>query len=117
MRSAIVQTQYHFKLFVTGATARSSRAISTLKAICEEYLSGPCLLEVIDIYQQPEEARKERILAAPTVLRLLPAPVRRSTGDLSDPMRLLKRLGLSIPDHLTDGKAKIKKRPKLARSR
>ena len=82
------------RLFVTGMTPRSTDAIARIKAICEEFLDGRYDLEVIDIYQQPEAARGEQIVATPTLIKKLPPPLRRLVGDLSDRDRVL--LGLDI---------------------
>ena len=82
------------RLFVTGMTPRSTDAIARIKAICEEYLEGRYELEVVDIYQQPEAARVEQIVATPTLVKKLPPPLRRLVGDLSDKRRVL--LGLDI---------------------
>lgn len=84
--------RYLFKLYVTGATARSTRAIANLDALCQQYLPGQYDLEIIDIYQQPHKARTEQIVAAPTLIKILPAPLRRCIGDLSDSGRLLASL-------------------------
>jgi circadian clock protein KaiB len=86
---------YVFRLYVTGMTPRSSRAISTIKAICEEHLQGRYNLEVIDIYQQPALAKAEQIIATPTLVKKLPVPLRRFIGDLSDRERVL--FGLNLP--------------------
>ena len=87
------------RLYVTGLTPRSSRAVGNLKAVCDEYLAGRYDLEVIDIYQQPALARGEQIIAAPTLIKKLPLPVRRMIGDLSDRERVLVGLDLvSGPD-------------------
>jgi circadian clock protein KaiB len=75
---------YVLRLYVTGATAASARAIATLKALCERRLKGRYQLEVIDIFQKPALAEGEHIVAAPTLVRVLPAPLRRFIGDLSD---------------------------------
>jgi len=75
-------------------TSRSSRAVSNLKAICEEYLEGRYDLEVIDIYQQPVLAKGEQIIAAPTLIKKLPLPMRRIIGDMSNRERVL--LGLDL---------------------
>ncbi len=75
-------------------TPRSTDAIARIKAICEEYLEGRYELEVIDIYQQPEAAKAEQIVATPTLIKKLPPPLRRLVGDLSDKQRVL--LGLNI---------------------
>jgi circadian clock protein KaiB len=86
--------RYILRLYVTGLTPRSSRAVRNLKAVCDEYLAGRYDLEVIDIYQQPVLARGEQIIAAPTLIKKLPLPVRRIIGDLSDRERVLVGLGL-----------------------
>lgn len=85
---------YVLRLYVTGMTPRSSRAIATIKSICEEHLEGRYDLEVIDIYQHPTLARDEQIIATPTLVKKLPAPLRRFIGDLSDEERVL--LGLDL---------------------
>jgi circadian clock protein KaiB len=85
---------YVLRLFVTGLTPRSTKAIARLKAICEEHLEGRYELEVIDIYQQPASAVQEQIIATPTLIKKLPLPLRRLVGDLSDKQRVL--LGLNI---------------------
>ena len=89
----------HFllRLFVTGMTPRSTDAIARIKAICEEYLKGRYDLEVIDVYQQPEVARGEQIIATPTLIKKLPPPLRRLVGDLSDKQRVLVGLNIRKP--------------------
>ena len=82
------------RLYVAGSTARSVRAIENLRRICEEHLAGRYDLEVVDIYQQPEAAREFQLIAAPTLVRLLPEPLRRVIGDLSDEERVLRGLDL-----------------------
>ena len=86
--------RYMLKLYVTGATGRSLRAISNLKAICEQYLNGRYHLEVVDIYRQPDLARKDQIVAVPTLVKELPVPLRLLVGDLSKTEQVLKGLGL-----------------------
>src|SRR5262245_29641441 len=76
--------RYSLRLFVTGATPRSSRAIGNIRAICEQMLPGRFDLEVIDVHQQPWLARHEQVLAAPTLIKRLPLPLRRLVGDLSN---------------------------------
>ena len=83
------------RLYVTGLTLRSSQAIARLQSVCEEFLQGRYDLEVIDIYQQPELARSAQLVAAPTLIKELPLPVRRLIGDLSDRRRVL--VGLDLP--------------------
>ena len=88
------RVHYVLRLFVTGMTPRSTDAIARIKAICEEHLNDRYELEVIDIYQQPDAAKGEQIVATPTLIKKLPAPLRRLVGDLSDKQRVL--LGLNI---------------------
>jgi circadian clock protein KaiB len=90
------EEQVALRLYVTGATPGSSRAIAELKAFCERFLKGRYRLEVIDVYQQPELAEEERILATPTLVKLSPGPLRRIVGSLSDPGRISLRLGVSL---------------------
>ena len=85
---------YVLRLYVTGMTPRSTRAVENVRAICEEHLRGRYDLEVIDIYQQPALAMREQIVAAPTLVKKLPLPLRRIIGDLSGNERVL--LGLDI---------------------
>jgi circadian clock protein KaiB len=75
-------------------TPRSARAINNLRAICDEYLAGRYDLEVIDIYQQPVLAKGEQIVAAPTLVKKLPLPMRRIIGDMSNRDHVL--LGLDL---------------------
>ncbi|HEX9941183.1 MAG TPA: circadian clock KaiB family protein [Thermoanaerobaculia bacterium] len=86
--------RYALRLYVTGATPSSGRAIANVKAICEEHLRDRYDLEVIDIYQQPDLADEDEIVAAPTLVKRQPLPLRRLVGDLSDPQRVLLRLNL-----------------------
>ena len=86
------------RLYVTGASARSTRAITNLRKLCDEYLPGRYDLKVVDVYQQPELAREGQIIAAPTLIRTLPLPLRRFIGDMSNTASLLK--GLEIEPQL-----------------
>jgi circadian clock protein KaiB len=86
--------RYVLRLYVTGSTPRSHRAIQTIRSLCEEHLAGRYDLEVIDIYQQPVLARGEQIIAAPTLIKKLPAPLRKVVGDLSNVDRVLMGLDL-----------------------
>ena len=86
--------RYVLRLYVTGLTSRSVCAVNNLRAICDEYLDGRYDLEVIDIYQQPVLARGEQIIAAPTLVKQLPLPMRRIIGDMSNRDRVL--LGLDL---------------------
>lgn len=86
--------RYVLRLYVAGATTASQRAVENLSRICEEQLAGRCTLEVVDIYQHPELAAGEQIVVAPTLVRLLPEPIARLVGDLSDRDRVLVGLDL-----------------------
>jgi circadian clock protein KaiB len=87
--------RYELRLYVTGATPSSGRAIANLKAFCEEHLRDRYDLEVVDIYQQPRRVEEDRIVATPTLIKRLPLPLRRLVGDLSDSADVLSRLDLS----------------------
>jgi len=89
--------KYVLKLYVTGQTARAQRAIANLQRICEEELGGRYELVVIDVLERPQLAEDEKILATPTVVKELPAPIRRLIGDLSDSEKVL--LGLDLRPH------------------
>lgn len=82
------------RLYVSGTTTRSSRAIKNLRTLCDAYLPGGYTLEVIDIYQNPSAARDAQIIAVPTLMKLKPLPVRLLIGDLSDTATLRSALGI-----------------------
>jgi circadian clock protein KaiB len=86
--------KYVLRLYVTGMTPKSIKAIENVRRICEENLKGCYKLEVIDIYQQPELAKAEQLLAAPTLIKKLPLPLRRLIGDMSNRERILVGLDL-----------------------
>jgi circadian clock protein KaiB len=86
--------RYRLRLYVTGTTERSTRAIQNIRAVCDEHLSGRYELEVIDIYQQPVLAQGHQIVAAPTLIKMLPLPLRKLIGNLSDVDRVLMGLDL-----------------------
>lgn len=92
--AAAGEESFVLRLYVAGATPRSRQAIANLTEICETQLHGRYSLEVVDIYQRPQLAADEQILAAPTLVRLLPEPVARVVGDLSDQTRVLVGLDL-----------------------
>jgi circadian clock protein KaiB len=89
------EERYLLQLFIAGTTPRSTRALMNLKAICDTHLPGRYEIEVIDIYQQPVLAVVEQVVAAPTVLKKLPRPLRRLVGDLSNVERVLLALNVS----------------------
>ena len=86
--------KYILRLYVTGSTPKSAVAIRNIRKICDEHLKGAYDLEVIDIYQQPLLARGEQIIAAPTLLKKLPLPLRSFVGDMSNTEQIL--LGLDL---------------------
>lgn len=92
--SATHNRKYVLRLYVTGATSSSRRAILNINSICSEHLQGKYDLEVIDIYQKPTLAKDEQIVAAPTLIKQLPLPLRRIIGDLSDHESVLFGLDL-----------------------
>jgi circadian clock protein KaiB len=90
----IAAEKYVLRLYVTGMTARSTRAITTVRAVCEQHLAGHYELEIIDVYQMPQRIMEDHIFAIPTLVRHKPAPTRLMVGDMSDRQRLLMGLGL-----------------------
>jgi circadian clock protein KaiB len=86
--------RYLLRLYVTGMTPRSVQAIERVRALCGPELDGRYELEVIDIYQLPALARDEQIVATPTLIKVLPAPLRRFIGDLSNVEKVLFGLDL-----------------------
>jgi len=85
---------YILRLYVTGQTPRSLQSVENLRALCDKYLPGQFDLEVIDIYQQPAMAAAGQIIAAPTLIKSMPLPLRRLVGDFSDKERVI--LGLDL---------------------
>ena len=92
-RSPLRRAKYILRLYVSGSSAKSLKAVQNLKKICEEHLPDYDL-EVIDIYKNPQAARDEQIIAAPTLVKKLPEPLRRFVGDLSNTKKIL--VGLDI---------------------
>jgi circadian clock protein KaiB len=92
--------RYKLRLFITGSTPRSARAIQNMRQICDENLKGRYDLEVIDVYEDPEATKELQVIATPTLVKILPEPLRRIIGDLSDKERVLA--GLNILPLRTD---------------
>ncbi len=88
--------RYLLRLYITGQTPRSVRSIKNLRELCEKHLHGQFDLEIVDIYQQPALAAEGQIIAAPTVIKLMPLPLRRLVGDFSDANRVVLGLDLKI---------------------
>jgi circadian clock protein KaiB len=94
------KAKYLLRLYVTGTTVRSMRAIQNVRRICEEHLEGLYDLEVVDIYKNLPLARGDEIIAAPTLIKRLPVPLRRLIGDMSDEQRVL--VGLDVRPRSAD---------------
>jgi len=88
------KAKYVLRLYVTGTTGKSVQAIQNIRRICEEHLQGLYDLEIVDIYKNLPLARGDQIIAAPTLIKRLPPPLRRLIGDMSDEQRVL--VGLDI---------------------
>ncbi len=91
---ALGQATYILRLYVTGSSSKSLRAVYNLKKLCEEYLPDDYDLEVIDIYKNPDAAREAQIVAAPTLVKKLPRPIRKFVGDMSNTEKIL--VGLEV---------------------
>ena len=90
--------RYALRLYVTGTTSRSVHAVQNLRRICDARLAGRYDLEVIDLYRNAPLARREQIIAAPTLIKRRPLPLRRLLGDMSDEARVLVGLDLAPKD-------------------
>ena len=86
--------KYVLRLYVTGMTPKSTKAIANVQNLCEKYLEGFYELKIIDIYQQPKMAKDEQIIATPTLIKKLPLPLRRLIGDMSDTEKFLVGIDL-----------------------
>jgi circadian clock protein KaiB len=91
--------QYVLTLYVASLTPRSVRAIQSVKDVCERHLNGHYRLEVVDIYERPSVAKRDQILAAPTLIKRLPLPLRRMIGDMADEHRVLVGLDLRAKEY------------------
>lgn len=87
--------KYRLRLYVTGATPNSARAIVNLKEFCETHLKDNYELEIIDVYQQPRIAETDQVIAIPMLIKLAPFPPRRLIGDMSDKEKIAKGLSLT----------------------
>ena len=89
-----LRARHVFRLYIAGLTPRSTQAVQNLRTFCDAHLAGCYEIEVVDLYQQPQLAQTDQILAIPTLIRKLPLPQRQFLGDLSDSHALLVGLGL-----------------------
>jgi circadian clock protein KaiB len=94
VQQASADGRYSLRLYITGTTERSNEAVANIRQLCDKYLPGRYDLEVVDIYQQPGKAAAAQIIAAPTLIKQLPAPIKRLIGNLSDPDKIIVGLDL-----------------------
>lgn len=92
----ITDEHYCFRLYITGNTPNSVRAVKNLKKIAEKYFPNNYELEVIDVYEKPEQLLSENIVAIPTLIKYAPLPIKRLVGDLSNTKKVLTSLGISL---------------------
>lgn len=85
---------YYFRLYIAGMTSRSISAIENIKKICDDRIHGGYRLEIIDIYQQPGIGKKDNIVAVPTLIKILPTPLQRIVGDMSQTEEIILELDL-----------------------
>ena len=95
---ARARARYVLRLYIAGLTPRSVAAIASVKKACEEHLLGRYKLEIVNMYDKPTLARSEQIIAAPTLIKKLPLPLRRIIGDMADSRKLLVGLDLRQKD-------------------
>lgn len=88
------QEPYHLRLYIAGMTPLSKASITNVKRICEKELAGCYQLQVIDLHQQPQRAKEDEIIAVPTLIRILPEPLHRVVGDLTDDEHVVSMLNL-----------------------
>ena len=92
----LILPEYKLRLFIAGASPNSLRAISNIRSFCEENLKGRYHLEIIDVYQQPQIATKDQVIALPLLIKSSPLPLKRLIGDMSDKARVIKGLDLDV---------------------
>jgi circadian clock protein KaiB len=94
--ASVKQFEYVLRLYISGASSNSIKAVSNIKQICEVHIKNKYILEVIDVHQQHKIAEKEQLIALPMLIRKKPLPERRLIGDMSDTQKVLKGLGLPV---------------------
>jgi circadian clock protein KaiB len=107
MRKA-ADEKYSLGLYVAGTTSRSLRAITNIKLLCEAHLKGRYTLEVVDIYQQPDLAKRNQIIAVPTLIKKLPLPLRKFIGDMTNSARILVGLDLRPATESAEANGRVK---------
>jgi circadian clock protein KaiB len=93
-KAPAADSAWNLRLYIAGRTPKSITAFENLKKICEEHLKGQYHIEIIDLIKQPQLAKGDQILAVPTLVRLLPEPIKKIIGDLSNTERVLVGLDL-----------------------
>jgi circadian clock protein KaiB len=88
--------KYELRLFITGATPNSLRAVSNIRNICDAHLKGRYSLQIIDVYQDAALAQQEQLIALPLLIKKLPLPERKLIGDLSQTEKVIIALGLNV---------------------
>lgn len=92
--TAAITEPYVLKLYITGASPNSTKAVNNLKNFCETYLKDKYQLQIVDVYQQPELAKSEQIIALPLLVKVFPLPAKRLIGNFSDTDKVLKGLNI-----------------------
>ncbi len=93
--SPLPEENWMMRLYIAGQSTRSIAAIANLRRICDRYMSGRCTIEIVDLMRNPELAKLDQIIAIPTLVKKIPAPVRRIIGDLSATEKILLSLELA----------------------
>jgi circadian clock protein KaiB len=93
---SLIPPAYKLRLYIAGASPNSIRAISNLRSFCEEHLKDRYHLEIIDVYQQPQIATKDQVIALPLLIKSSPLPLKRLIGDMSDTAKVMKGLDLDV---------------------
>jgi len=88
--------EFELRLYITGATPNSVKAVANIRNICESYLKDRYALQIIDVYQNASLTKQEQIIALPLLIKKLPLPERKLIGDLSETEKVLKALGVEI---------------------
>lgn len=98
-KSSETEIVFYLRLFVTGASPNSARAIANINSICEEHIAGKYAIEIIDVHQEPDAAAREQIIALPLlIIKSQIPPERRLIGDMRDTQKVLRALGIHQPN-------------------
>ena len=91
-----VEPEYILRLFITGATPNSVKAVTNIRSICEEHVRGKYSLEIVDLYSHREMAEQEQVVAVPMLMKMFPLPAQKLIGDMSNNKKVLEALGIII---------------------